>query len=161
MRQESNSGLLLLPYHKKLIATLPAVDRWCRYVYGCKYSADITSEVKLIALEKGFEDRGVKLSTWLTSIAINLYKAQAKYNAWHPPSLGSDCFTAFIYQDNNLDDGYYTNLINTLPAYLRRLLRYRMDGYSVREIVVLTKLKHTSVKSAITVARKKLKQKLK
>lgn len=161
MRQESNSVQWSPTFLSSLLSELPGVDNWCRSEYGYRYSEDITSEVKLIALEKGFfEDRGVKLSTWLIQIAINLYKAQAKYRAWHPAVDNAQVNHTLYYPDIIIDDGFYTILIEELPKKLRVPLKYSLQGYPVRDISDITGLKATSIKSRLWEARTSIKRKL-
>ena len=148
----------------QVIQALPAVERFTRKYAGARFSADLMSEIKVTALELGYEDRGNKIESWLIEIAKNKCKQEYKYNRTHPLQL-IDMIPEEIshvdYQPCRLVELDYLKLINQLPKLQRRILKLTIIGYKCREIAAKLHLKQTTVKTALWIAKNTLKNKLK
>ena len=142
-----------------VVAALPAVDRFVRRYAGSNYSEDLISEVKVTALELGFEDRGVKIESWLIEIAKNKCRQEYKYKHAHPSQcrLDPEQNNLVEYQPCRLTERDYLRLINELPTNQRRILKLTIRGYKCREIAKKLNLKPETVKTTLWNARHKLK----
>jgi len=152
-------------YFNRIQKEINEVDEYCKRRYKDQYDEDIISELKVIALEKGvFEDRGIKISTWLIGIVKKLYLVKWKYNKSRPLneyiSIEPDVLYDFSYQESIIDNETLLKLVDGLPDYLRDTLKLRMQGYTVKEISDMNGLKPTTNKSKIWEARNKLKKQL-
>lgn len=147
-------------FYNDVVATLPEVDSFCKHAYGKYYSEDITSEVKVVALERGYwEERGYKLSSWLIQIAVNQYKINARYSSLRKGL--EEIEEQFInYQYCDYDYNQYAKLIEALPCFLRIPFSLRLQGYDNNEIAEMNNIKITSAKSKVCEARKQLKIKI-
>lgn len=139
---------------------MPHVDSWCYSNYGFHYTEDARSEILLIALEKNYEERGVKLTSWLIEVAKNVCMKVASYNSYRRKKEGDVIQERVCYQECNIDVEKINQVVDCLPDPLKVPLQLRMQGYTVKEIAAIQKLKPTSVKSRIWEARNKLKHKL-
>lgn len=143
-----------------VVAALPAVDRFVRRYAGSNYNEDLMSEIKVTALELGFEERGVKIESWLIEIAKIVCKANY-YNKKRHPLLNSDFnpeqSNLTTYQPCRLTEDDYRRLINELPERQQNILKLTISGYKCREIAKILNLKPETVKATLWVARHKLK----
>lgn len=139
---------------------MPKVDSWCYSEYGKHYTEDVRSEIILIALERKFEDRGVKITSWLIEIAKNICWNVVSYNSYRKANLHDSVTEMICYQECNIDADRINKVVDGLPVFLRTPLKLRMQGFTIREIASIQKLKPSSVKARIWEARNKLKPKL-
>ena len=150
-------------FYHDVIQALPAVERFTRKYAGNNFTDDIMSEIKVKALELGFEKRGVKIESWLIEIAkivckANFYnkkKHQLQFVDFKPEQLNQ-----YDYQPCLADEKLIEKLINTLPANYKHVLKLRMSGYKCSEISEILHLKNTIVKSTLWKARRKIKNNL-
>lgn len=143
-----------------VIKALPSVERFTRYYAGKYFSQDIMSEIKVRALELGFENRGVKIETWLNEIAKFVCKNEEYQRKRHMLLLSDfspEMVERYDYQPSNIMQAEYIRLLNILPKMHRKIIMLTMQGYKCREIAKETGLKPESVKSALWQARNKLK----
>jgi len=121
--------------------------------------ADAVQQALLLAFEKLHTLKQEQFfKTWMIRILIHeCYRIQ-KFNKRHLP-----------YEDRTADNkmweqGKYTDLylaIMELPEHLRILVTlYYLDGYSVKEVAEIMKMKEGTVKSRLSKAREMLRMQL-
>jgi len=146
---------------KDVIEALPKIERFVRYYAGTNYSSDIMSEIKVKALELGFEQRGVKIESWLIEIAKNVCKCQFKKQKRNPVAEYVPDDIGIEFQPCLLEEKEMIRIIKSLPTTQNKVLLLTIAGYKCREIAKKLNHKPESVKSKLWIARNTLKNKLK
>jgi len=102
------------------------------------------------------------MSTWLCDIAKNLYLSHYKYYSKHPSVIKIELEenivnSGFVSNNNNLEQKDIIKCIGKLSKKQQKIIKLKLFGYSNPEISEKMRIKLSSTKSALFLARNKLK----
>lgn len=121
-------------------------------------SEDITQEafIKLMDHVSSLKDDEEAIKAWLIRVTVNLCKDYNK-SAWYrlQTPLDKEAEEELLWEDGERE--LWDALKRLRPVYRTILYMYYYEGYKIREIARILRMKENTVSSSLTRARKELK----